>query len=290
VAAGALDSRSNRDRADEIGQVARALDQLTVNLMAVVSDVRREAEAIRTTTEEIARGGDDLSHRTEQQAASLEQTAAALQQFAHSTHDNAGHTSTASQIAAEASSQARSGGEAVERVVSTMREIEAGSRKIADIIGVIDGIAFQTNILALNAAVEAARAGEQGRGFAVVAAEVRSLAQRSADAARQIKSLIGESVGRVESGAQIVHDAGRTMTDIVGAVRRLTDLIGEISVATGAQASEIQQVNAAVGHLDGMTQQNAALVEQSAAAAQSLKDQAGRLVDAVNAFKLPVMR
>jgi aerotaxis receptor len=290
VAAGALDSRSNLDRADEIGQVARALDQLTVNLMAVVSDVRREAEAIRTTTEEIARGGDDLSHRTEQQAASLEQTAAALQQFAHSTHDNAGHTSTASQIAAEASSQARSGGEAVERVVSTMREIEAGSRKIADIIGVIDGIAFQTNILALNAAVEAARAGEQGRGFAVVAAEVRSLAQRSADAARQIKSLIGESVGRVESGAQIVHDAGRTMTDIVGAVRRLTDLIGEISVATGAQASEIQQVNAAVGHLDGMTQQNAALVEQSAAAAQSLKDQAGRLVDAVNAFKLPVMR
>jgi aerotaxis receptor len=290
VAAGALDARSNLDRGDELGQVARALDQLTVNLMAVVSDVRREAEGIRTTTEEVARGGDDLSNRTEQQAASLEQTAAALQQFAQSTHQNAGYTSKASQIAAEASDQARSGGEAVERVVHTMREIEASSRKIADIIGVIDGIAFQTNILALNAAVEAARAGEQGRGFAVVAAEVRSLAQRSAEAARQIKNLIGESVGQVESGAQIVHDAGRTMSEVVGAVHRVTDLIAEISAATGAQASEIEQVNAAVGHLDDMTQQNAALVEQSAAAAESLKDQAGRLVDAVNAFKLPVTR
>jgi aerotaxis receptor len=290
VAAGALDARSRLDSADEIGQVARALDQLTVNLTAVVSDVRREAEGIRTTTEEVARGGEDLSNRTEQQAASLEQTAAALQQFAHSTHDNAGHTAKASEIAAEASEQARSGGEAVERVVRTMREIESSSRRIADIIGVIDGIAFQTNILALNAAVEAARAGEQGRGFAVVAAEVRSLAQRSADAARQIKDLIGESVGRVESGVRIVNDAGRTMTDIVGAVRRVTDLIGEITAATGVQASEIGQVNAAVGHLDGMTQQNAALVEQSAAAAASLKEQAGRLVDAVNAFKLPVAR
>jgi aerotaxis receptor len=290
VAAGALDARANLDRGDELGQVARALDQLTVNLMAVVSDVRREAEGIRTTTEEVARGGDDLSNRTEQQAASLEQTAAALQQFAQSTHENAGHTSKASQIAAEASEQARSGGEAVERVVHTMREIETSSRRIGDIIGVIDGIAFQTNILALNAAVEAARAGEQGRGFAVVAAEVRSLAQRSAEAARQIKDLIGDSVGRVESGAQIVHDAGRTMADVVGAVRRVTDLIAEISAATGAQASEIEQVNAAVGHLDGMTQQNAALVEQSAAAAESLKDQAGRLVDAVNAFKLPAAR
>jgi methyl-accepting chemotaxis protein len=290
VAAGALDARSGVDRIDQVGQAARALDQLTVNLMAVVSDVRREAQGIRTTTEEIARGGDDLSNRTEQQAASLEQTAAALQQFAYATHDNAGHTAKASQIAAEASEQARSGGEAVERVVHTMREIEASSRKIADIIGVIDGIAFQTNILALNAAVEAARAGEQGRGFAVVAAEVRSLAQRSAEAARQIKDLIGESVGRVASGAQIVHDAGRTMTDIVGAVRRVTDLIAEITAATGAQAAEIEQVNAAVGHLDGMTQQNVALVEQSAAAAESMKEQAGRLVDAVNAFKLPVVR
>jgi aerotaxis receptor len=290
VASGELDARSRIDRPDEIGQVARALDQLTVNLMAVVSDVRREAEGIRTTTDEVARGGQDLSDRTEQQAASLEQTAAALQQFSHSTHDNAGHTSKASDIAADASDQARAGGEAVQRVAQTMRDIEASSRKIADIIGVIDGIAFQTNILALNAAVEAARAGEQGRGFAVVAAEVRSLAQRSADAAREIKGLIADSVGRVESGVQTVNDAARTMGGIVDAVGRVTGLIAEVSAATGAQASEIEQVNSAVGHLDGMTQQNAALVEQSAAASESLKDQATRLIEAVNAFKLPVTK
>jgi aerotaxis receptor len=290
VASGALDSRSRVDRPDEVGQVARALDQLTVNLMAVVSDVRREAEGIRTTTDEVAKGGQDLSNRTEQQAASLEQTAAALQQFAHSTHDNAGRTSKASDIATEASGQAQAGGEAVQRVAQTMRDIEASSRKIADIIGVIDGIAFPTNILALNAAVEAARAGEQGRGFAVVASEVRSLAQRSADAAREIKALIADSVGRVESGVQTVNDAARTMGEIVDAVGRVTGLIAEVSDATVAQAAEIEQVNSAVGHLDGMTQQNAALVEESAAAAESLKDQASRLVDAVNAFKLPMVR
>lgn len=290
VAAGALDARANVDRADEVGQVSRALDQLAVNLMAVVSDVRREAESIRTTTEEIAKGGEDLSNRTEQQAASLEQTAAALQQVGNSTHDNAARTAEASAIASEASRQAGSGGEAVERVVQTMRDIETSSRKIADIIGVIDGIAFQTNILALNAAVEAARAGEQGRGFSVVAAEVRSLAQRSADAAHEIKSLIGESVGRVESGVQHVHDAGRTMQGIVESVNRLSHLIADISEATGSQDNEIGQVNSAVGHLDGMTQQNAALVEESAAAAGSLKDQADRLVEAVNAFKLPALQ
>jgi len=290
VAAGALDARAQVDRADEVGQVSRALDQLSVNLMAVVSDVRAEAESIRITTAEIAKGGDDLSNRTEQQAASLEQTAAALQQFGHSTHDNASRTGEASGIAAEASQQAATGGEAVQRVVQTMRDIEGSSRKIADIIGVIDGIAFQTNILALNAAVEAARAGEQGRGFSVVAAEVRSLAQRSAEAAREIKGLIGESVGRVESGVAIVNDAGRTMQGIVDSVNRLAGLIEEISSATGSQASEIEEVNAAVGHLDSMTQQNAALVEESAAAAGSLKDQADRLVEAVNAFKLPAAK
>jgi len=289
VAAGALDARAQVDRADEVGRVSRALDQLAVNLMAVVSDVRREAQSIRNTTDEIAKGGLDLSNRTEQQAASLEQTAAALQQVGASTHDNSARTVEASGIAAQACEQASTGGEAVERVVSTMREIEASSRQIADIIGVIDGIAFQTNILALNAAVEAARAGEQGRGFSVVAAEVRSLAQRSAEAARQIKSLISESVGRVESGVQIVNDAGQTMQGIVDSVGRLSALIAEISAATGAQDAEIDQVNSAVGNLDGMTQQNAALVEQSAAAAGSLKDQADRLVDAVNAFKLPVI-
>jgi len=290
VAAGALDARAQVDRADEVGRVSRALDQLAVNLMAVVSDVRREAQSIRNTTDEIAKGGLDLSNRTEQQAASLEQTAAALQQVGASTHDNSARTVEASGIAAQACEQASTGGEAVERVVSTMREIEASSRQIADIIGVIDGIAFQTNILALNAAVEAARAGEQGRGFSVVAAEVRSLAQRSAEAARQIKSLISESVGRVESGVQIVNDAGQTMQGIVDSVGRLSALIAEISAATGAQDAEIDQVNSAVGNLDGMTQQNAALVEQSAAAAGSLKDQADRLVDAVNAFKLPVIK
>jgi len=289
VAAGALDARAQVDRADEVGRVSRALDQLAVNLMAVVSDVRREAQSIRNTTDEIAKGGLDLSNRTEQQAASLEQTAAALQQVGASTHDNSARTVEASGIAAQACEQASTGGEAVERVVSTMREIEASSRQIADIIGVIDGIAFQTNILALNAAVEAARAGEQGRGFSVVAAEVRSLAQRSAEAARQIKSLISESVGRVESGVQIVNDAGQTMQGIVDSVGRLSALIAEISAATGVQDAEIDQVNSAVGNLDGMTQQNAALVEQSAAAAGSLKDQADRLVDAVNAFKLPVI-
>jgi methyl-accepting chemotaxis protein len=290
VAAGALDARAQVDRADEVGQVSRALDQLSVNLMAVVSDVRSEAESIRITTAEIAKGGDDLSNRTEQQAASLEQTAAALQQFGHSTHDNASRTGEASGIAAEASQQAATGGQAVQRVVQTMRDIEGSSRKIADIIGVIDGIAFQTNILALNAAVEAARAGEQGRGFSVVAAEVRSLAQRSAEAAREIKGLIGESVGRVESGVAIVNDAGRTMQGIVDSVNRLASLIEEISSATSSQASEIEQVNSAVGHLDSMTQQNAALVEESAAAAGSLKDQADRLVEAVNAFKLPAAK
>jgi aerotaxis receptor len=289
VAAGALDARADVDRADEVGEVSRALDQLSVNLMAVVSDVRSEAESIRVTTSEIAKGGDDLSNRTEQQAASLEQTAAALQQFGQSTNDNASRTGEASGIAAQASQQAATGGEAVQRVVQTMRDIEGSSRKIADIIGVIDGIAFQTNILALNAAVEAARAGEQGRGFSVVAAEVRSLAQRSAEAAREIKGLIGESVGRVESGVAIVNDAGRTMQGIVDSVNRLAGLIGDISSATGAQASEISEVNAAVGHLDSMTQQNAALVEESAAAAGSLKDQADRLVEAVNAFKLPAV-
>jgi len=289
VAASALDARAQVDQADIVGQVSRALDQLSVNLMAVVSDVRQEAESIRVTTAEIAKGGEDLSNRTEQQAANLEQTAAALQQFGDSSHDNADRTAQASEIAAQAADQAVSGGQAVQRVVQTMRDIEGSSRKIADIIGVIDGIAFQTNILALNAAVEAARAGEQGRGFSVVAAEVRSLAQRSAEAANEIKSLIGESVSRVESGVQIVHDAGGTMQGIVDSVNRLAGLISEISVATRSQDGEINQVNAAVGQLDAMTQQNAALVEESAAAAASLKDQADRLVEAVNAFKLPAV-
>jgi aerotaxis receptor len=286
VASGALAAGACSGRTDEVGRIGAALDQLTVNLMAVVSDVRGEADGIRTTTEEISKGGLDLSNRTEQQAASLEQTAAALQQFAASTQSNAERTAQASGFAGEATDRAGSGGAAMARVVRTMGDIENGSRKIADIIGVIDGIAFQTNILALNAAVEAARAGEQGRGFAVVAAEVRSLAQRSAEAAREITALIGENVKRVESGMSAVTEAGATIEETVAAVRRVSLLIGEISAATGAQAAEIVQVSSAVDQLESLTQQNAALVEQSAAAAGSLNDQAGRMVGAVNVFKL----
>jgi len=286
VASGSLAPGARDARTDEVGRIGAALDQLTVNLMAVVSDVRSEADGIRLTTEEISKGGVDLSNRTEQQAASLEQTAAALQQFAASTQSNAERTSQARAIAGDATERAGFGGAAMTRVVETMKGIEDGSRRIADIIGVIDGIAFQTNILALNAAVEAARAGEQGRGFSVVAAEVRSLAQRSAEAAREIKSLIGSNVERVESGMNTVAEAGTTIEQTVEAVNRVSALIGEISAATGAQAAEIVEVSAAVDQLESLTQQNAALVEQSAAAAGSLNDQAGRMVGAVNVFKL----
>ena len=286
VASGVLQVGRPDPRRDEVGRISGAIDQLTVNLMAVVSDVRNEAEGIRTTTEEVSKGGLDLSNRTEQQAANLEQTSAALQQFAQSTQANAARTDQASAIAGEASGRAADGGEAMRKVVDTMRDIEQGSRRIADIIGVIDGIAFQTNILALNAAVEAARAGEQGRGFAVVAGEVRSLAQRSASAAREITALIGEAVGRVESGVRSVAEAGSTIEATLEAVRRMNALIGEIAGATGSQASEIAQVSSAVAQLESLTQQNAALVEQSAAAAGSLHDQAARMVGAVDVFKM----
>jgi methyl-accepting chemotaxis protein len=266
--------------------VAGSLERMRQHIAGVVDEVRRGVESVSTASREIAQGNQDLSSRTEQQASSLQQTAASMEQMTSSVKLSADNARQANQLAASASEVAQRGGSVVGDVVSTMEQISASSRKIAEIIGVIDGIAFQTNILALNAAVEAARAGEQGRGFAVVAGEVRNLAQRSAQAAREIKVLISESVGKVESGAALVDDAGRTMEEIVTQVRRVTDLIGEITSSTLEQSSGLQQVNQAVTQLDQVTQQNAALVEQSAAAAASLSEQAQRLAESVSVFKL----
>jgi methyl-accepting chemotaxis protein len=256
------------------------------SLRTIVGAVRSSSESIATGSSEIATGNADLSQRTEEQAANLQQTAASMEQLSATVNNNAMTAVEAERLAGSASNIATQGGVAVGQVVQTMESITAASRKIADIIGVIDGIAFQTNILALNAAVEAARAGEQGRGFAVVAGEVRSLAQRSAEAAREIKSLITDSVEKVEAGSRQVDAAGSTMADIVGQVRRVNDLIGEINNATQEQKQGIGQVSNAVSQLDRVTQQNAALVEESAAAADSLSQQTRRLVDAVSRFKL----
>jgi aerotaxis receptor len=240
---------------------------------------------VQTATAEIAQGNNDLSVRTEQAAASVQETASSMEQMTATVKNNADTASQATALSGSASSAAAKGGRAVSDVVNTMNEITHSSKKIADIIGVIDSIAFQTNILALNAAVEAARAGEQGRGFAVVASEVRSLAQRSAEAAKEIKTLIGASVEKVESGSRQVDDAGKTMDDIVAQVKRVSDLIAEIGSATIEQSAGITQVGQAIGHLDEITQQNAALVEESAAASESLKQQATRLVEAVGVFR-----
>jgi methyl-accepting chemotaxis protein len=251
-----------------------------------IAQVRQAADSIGTASTEIAGGNADLSARTEQTASNLQQAASSMEQLTGTVAHSADAAAQANQLASSAAQVARRGGEVVGQVVSTMDEIHASSRKIADIIGVIDGIAFQTNILALNAAVEAARAGEQGRGFAVVAGEVRSLAQRSAEAAKEIKALIGTSVDKVETGSKLVADAGATMNEIVASVQRVSDIIGEISAAAREQSSGLGQVNAAVADLDRMTQQNAALVEQSAAAAESLKEQAKRLAHIVATFRL----
>ena len=254
-------------------------------LQAITSDQQQSRDARQHASAEIARGNGDLSARTEQAAASLQETAASMEQMTSTVGNSADVARQAAQLAGQASEAAAGGGAVVGRVVGTMHDITTASRKIAEIIGVIDGIAFQTNILALNAAVEAARAGEQGRGFAVVAGEVRTLAQRSAAAAQEIKGLIGASVEKVESGARQVDDAGQAMNDIVAQVRRVNDLIVQISTATAEQSGGIGQVNIAVSELDRMTQQNAALVEQSAAAAQALKGQAGRLAESVGVFR-----
>jgi methyl-accepting chemotaxis protein len=283
---GDLTVELDTSRSDELGQVTRSLAEMRDALRGIVSQVRESTGSIQIASAEVASGNLDLSQRTEEAASNLQQTAGAIQQLSGTVRQSADAASQANQLASSASAVAQRGGEVVSQVVSTMDQINASSKKIADIIGVIDGIAFQTNILALNAAVEAARAGEQGRGFAVVAAEVRSLAQRSAEAAREIKSLIGSSVERVETGARLVQEAGSTMTDIVASVQRVTDIIGDISAAATEQSAGISQVNGSIGQLDQMTQQNAALVEESAAAADSLKDQAVRLAGVVSTFRI----
>jgi len=286
VAAGDLTTDIRPEGADEVTRLQQALEDMVVSLRKVVSTVRVGVDSVAVASGQIASGNQDLSNRTEQQASNLEQTAASMEQLSSTVKQNTESARQANQLAAAASEVAGRGGQAVGQVVDTMGQIQDSSRKIAEIIGVIDGIAFQTNILALNAAVEAARAGEQGRGFAVVAGEVRNLAQRSAQAAREIKSLIADSVEKVESGSRQVTEAGKTMKDLVTQVRRVTDLLGEIASATLEQNSGIGLVNNAVNQLDQMTQQNAALVEQSAAAASSLREQAGQLAQAVAIFKL----
>jgi methyl-accepting chemotaxis protein len=286
VADGDLSSRILATTRDETGQLLQALKKMNDQLVDIVGRVRTSSDSIATGSAQIATGNADLSQRTETQASNLQETAASMEQLASTVKSNADTARQATQLANGASDVAARGGEVVGQVVATMQDISASSKKIADIIGVIDGIAFQTNILALNAAVEAARAGEQGRGFAVVAGEVRSLAQRSAEAAREIKALIGSSVERVDAGSRLVNDAGSTMNDIVQQVRKVTDLIHEISSATGEQTGGIEQVSSAVTQLDQVTQQNAALVEESAAAAESLKQQAAQLVQAVAVFRL----
>ena len=286
VAEGDLTATVHSDSADEIGDLLRALHRMTERLNGSLLTVRQATDQIGSASHEIATGNNDLSQRTEQTAGSLQQTASSMEELTGTVRQTAESASTANQLAASACSVAQRGGTVVSQVVSTMNDINSSSRRIADIVGTIDGIAFQTNILALNAAVEAARAGEQGRGFAVVASEVRSLAQRSAGAAREIKSLIAASVERVDTGSKLVADAGSTMTEIVASVQRVSDIIAEISAAAGAQSAGIGQVNTAVSELDGMTQQNAALVEESAAAAESLRQQAAKLTEVVNRFQL----
>jgi len=259
------------------------------SLAAIVGQVRSGADTIATASTQIAAGNLDLSSRTEQQASSLEETASSMEELTSTVKQNADNARQANQLAASASEVALKGGAVVAQVVDTMDGINASSKKIVDIIGVIDGIAFQTNILALNAAVEAARAGEQGRGFAVVATEVRSLAQRSAAAAKEIKALIGDSVAKVDVGSALVGQAGSTMEQIVASIGRVTDIMGEITAASSEQSAGIELVNQAITEMDGVTQQNAALVEQAAAAAESMQDQASTLAQMVSVFKLDSM-
>jgi methyl-accepting chemotaxis protein-1 (serine sensor receptor) len=271
---------------DEIAQLLKALGKMQGSLAGLVSNVRSNSESVATASSQISQGANDLSSRTEEQASALQQAAASMEQLGSTVRQNAENAQSANQLALGASAVARKGGDVVGEVVETMKGINDSSRRIVDIIGVIDGIAFQTNILALNAAVEAARAGEQGRGFAVVAGEVRLLAQRSSDAAKEIKGLISASVERVEHGTALVDRAGETMTEIVSSIARVTDIMGEISAASTEQSSGVGQIGTAIAQMDQATQQNAALVEESAAAAESLKEQAHQLVEVVSVFKL----
>ena len=286
IAGGDLVQKIDVHGANEMGQLAESLRHMQGELMRTVGTVRTGANEIYSGASEIAMGNNDLSSRTEQQAASLEETAASMEELTATVKQNAENARQASHLALSASETAQKGGKVVDNVVQTMRDIAGSSQKIADIISVIDGIAFQTNILALNAAVEAARAGEQGRGFAVVAGEVRNLAQRSAQAAREIKSLIEDSVGRVELGSTLVESAGETMDEIVNAVTRVTDIMGEIASASDEQSRGIDQVGLAVAEMDRVTQQNASLVQESAAAAAALEEQASRLTQAVAVFRI----
>ncbi|HZV66799.1 MAG TPA: methyl-accepting chemotaxis protein, partial [Telluria sp.] len=286
LAEGRLNAGRASDGRDEIADTSRALDHTIANLNATLRTVLASVHSIDTASHEIASGNLDLSTRTELQAGSLEQTASAMETLTHAVKENADNARLANELAASAASLAAKGGQAVDRAVSTMESIKASSRKIALIIGVIDSISFQTNILALNAAVEAARAGEQGRGFAVVAAEVRTLAQRSAAAAKEIKALIAASVAIIDGGSASVNEAGSSMGNIVASVRQVNEIIERISVASTEQADGIAEVNHAVGQMDDMTQQNAALVEQAAAAAASLHEQTVNLAKAVSIFKI----
>ena len=283
---GDLARRIDAQGEDELAQIATDFNSFASKLSGVLLQIRDASGSVRVAAEEIASGNQDLSSRTELTASNLQQTTASMEQLTETVRQNADAARQANQLVAQASSVAQHGGKVVGDVVSTMEQINSASRKISDIIGVIDGIAFQTNILALNAAVEAARAGEQGRGFAVVASEVRSLASRSAEAAKEIKGLISASVQEVANGSRLVNDAGTTMTDIVTSVQRVTDIMAEISASTSEQSTSIAEVGQAVNQLDQMTQQNAALVEESAAAAQSLKDQSVRLTEVVGSFRL----
>jgi methyl-accepting chemotaxis protein len=286
VARGHLDNHIEVHSNDELGQLMQAMKDMNAGLVNIVSQVRTGSETIAVASREIASGNAELSRRTESQASSLEETASSMEQLTSTVKQNAEHFHHASKLVVSTADIAGNGGEVVGKVINTMGAIKDSSRKIADIIGVIDGIAFQTNILALNAAVEAARAGEQGRGFAVVAAEVRNLAQRSAGAAKEIKTLISESVEQVEVGKKLVDEAGEAMEDIVTSVQLVADILSGTSTASQEQSAGIEQVNQAVGQMDEMTQQNSALVEQAAAAAESLQEQAGRLAEAVSVFKL----
>ncbi|MFM9433584.1 methyl-accepting chemotaxis protein [Janthinobacterium sp. CG_23.3] len=286
VAGGDLTGTILVESGDEVGQLLQALQDMNASLFKIVGEVRGGTETIAMASREIAAGNLDLSSRTEAQASSLEETAASMEQLTGTVKQNADHARQANQLALSSAEVAGKGGAVVAQVVETMASIKASSKKIVDIIAVIDGIAFQTNILALNAAVEAARAGEQGRGFAVVANEVRTLAQRSAGAAREIKALIGDSVSKVDNGSALVDEAGRTMDEIVASVHRVTAIMGDISAATHEQMAGIEQVNHAIAQMDQVTQQNAALVEQASAAAATMQDQAAQLSGVVGVFKL----